>query len=414
MLESFFTYAGVLSRLRLGPLEDAIEDFAERLVQQGYSRGTAKRYLCLAGQFNRYVEAKGCTSAASVDGVLAERFLMEVPASESLRTLARTAVGHMLRQLEQQYPRQADPAITRDPDAQLLNAFYAHLHEVRGLRHKSCEGVLRLAQRMLVWYRRNCCGRTLSALTGQDVFGFVNFITDGCAAESTRSQAVSHFRAFLRYLHWDGTLSQDLACLVPRVPCRRMARIPEYLPWREVRRVIDATDATAPMGKRDRAILLLLATTGMRGQELRHLALHDVCWRTSELHLRAPKNRRERCVPLFEEAGRALADYLLHGRPRTTDATIFVRHRPPIGPLCSSSVSAIVRQRLARCGLHPAHAGARLLRHSLATRMVQEECPVKQVADLLGHASIDTTAIYVKVALPQLRGVALPFPGGDS
>ena len=127
------------------------------------------------------------------------------------------------------------------------------------------------------------------------------------------------------------------------------------------------------------------------------------------------KSRREHCVPLLEEAGSALADYVLHGRPQISDSTIFLCHRPPVRPLrVSGTLTAIVRRRLAHCGIHPARAGAHLLRHSLATRMVQEDCPVKGVADLLGHRSIDTTAIYVKVALPQLLEVALPFPGDGS
>ncbi len=128
-------------------------------------------------------------------------------------------------------------------------------------------------------------------------------------------------RAFLRYLRWEGIVGEDLARLVPRVPCWRMARVPDYLPWNEVRRVIDAIDASNAVGKRDRAILLLLATTGLRSQELRRLELRDVRWRTGEIHIRMSKSRREHCVPLLEEAGSALADYVLHGRPQISDST---------------------------------------------------------------------------------------------
>jgi site-specific recombinase XerD len=194
-----------------------------------------------------------------------------------------------------------------------------------------------------------------------------------------------------------------------------MARVPDHLSWPEVRTLIDAIDTTDPVGKRDRALLLLLATTGLRSQEVRRLELADVRWRSGELHVRRTKSRRERVIPLLEEAGRALAEYVLHGRPRVGDTTVFLRHVPPAGPLgCSGTVAAIVRRRLTRCGIRPKRAGAHLLRHSLATRMVQQNRPVKEVADLLGHRHIDTTAVYVKVALPQLEEVALSFPGGEA
>ena len=131
--------------------------------------------------------------------------------------------------------------------------------------------------------------------------------------------------------------------------------------------------------------------------------------------MRRTKTNRERMVPLLDEAGRALADYVLHGRPHAAALEVFLRHAPPAVPLRhSGNLARIVRSRLARCGIYPPRAGANLLRHSLATRMVQQMRPIKEVADLLGHASIDTTAIYVKVAIPQLESVALPFPGRES
>lgn len=126
-----------------------------------------------------------------------------------------------------------------------------------------------------------------------------------------------------------------------------------------------------------------------------------------------PKAAEARIVPLLTEAGSALSEYLLHGRPQTPERRIFLCHRPPVRPFrISGTVSAIVRRRLAQLGICPVRAGTHLLRHSLATHMVRQNRPVKEVADLLGHQHIDTTAVYVKVALPQLAMVALPFPVG--
>jgi hypothetical protein len=135
--------------------------------------------------------------------------------------------------------------------------------------------------------------------------------------------------------------------------------------------------------------------------------------RWSDLNSRT-KTGRDRLVPLLQEAGEALADYVLHARPKIDSQRVFLSYAPPVGPFKSSSpISRIVRSRLERAGIKLSRvSGAHLVRHSLATQLVKQRRPINEVADLLGHRSIDTTAIYVKVALPQLADVALPFPGG--
>ena len=161
--------------------------------------------------------------------------------------------------------------------------------------------------------------------------------------------------------------------------------------------------------------MLLLATTGLRNKELRQLEFGDIRWRAGELVLRQTKGHRNRVVPLLEEASAALAEYVLHVRPQTTDRRVFLSLVPPIRAFTNSStVSRIVRSRLQRAGIPIQRGGAHLLRHSLATRLVEARCPIKEVADLLGHQHIDTTSFYVKVAVPQLVEVSLPFPGGES
>ena len=230
-----------------------------------------------------------------------------------------------------------------------------------------------------------------------------------------RREVIDHslHAVFLRYLYWANLNAHELAQFVPRTPCWRHTHLPPRLAWDDVRRTIDAIETTTPAGMRDRAMLLLLATTGLRNKELRQLELSDIRWRTGELVLRHTKGRRARVVPLIEEAGAALAEYVLHARPQTNERRVFLSHVPPVHPFaCSGAVSAIVRVRLQRAGASIQRGGAHLLRHSLATRLVEQRRPIKEVADLLGHRNIDTTAIYVKVAVPQLADVALPFPGG--
>ena len=415
MLESFFMYPRVLGRMRRGPLADHIDGLAAALEGARYSRASVRRYLSLVATFSRYAAQMGCARVENIDTSLIERFLRHVSASAGTRAQAKTAIGHTMRCLGRRDPYAGERADIPESDVPLLTGFDTYMRDVRGLRRRSREDVLRLVRRLLAWHREQRPGQPIGTLGGEDVLTFVSRVATTCVASSTRSGALSHVRGFLRYLRWAGVLDIDLAPLVPQVPCWRLARIPPHLEWSEVRAVVDAVDTTDAIGKRDRAILLLLATTGLRSQEVRRLELRDIHWRTGVLHVRRTKSRRERVVPLLHEAGAALADYVLHGRPRgaAAEARVFLRHVPPFDALRSSSTLAvIVRRRLARCGIRQARGGAHLFRHSVATRMIQQERPVKEVADLLGHRSIDTTAIYIKVGVSQLQDVALPFPGG--
>ncbi|WP_026622271.1 integrase (plasmid) [Ensifer sp. WSM1721] len=193
-----------------------------------------------------------------------------------------------------------------------------------------------------------------------------------------------------------------------------MAHLPPRLAWGDVRRAVDAIGATTPVDIRDRAVLLLLATTGIRNGELRAIRLRDVDWRTGEVFVRRTKGKRDRVVPLLEETGAALADYILRARPKVASPFLFLSFTPPVAPFkFAAPVSRIVRKRLRHGGVELGRvAGVHLLRHSLATQLVGQRRPINEVADLLDHRSINTTALYVKVTTSQLAEVALPFPGG--
>ena len=254
-------------------------------------------------------------------------------------------------------------------------------------------------------------------MTGEHVLALVQHLLSLSANDYTRSSTTSYVRTFLRFLQWSELNSQDLARFVPRTPCWRLAHLPPRLAWEDIQRAIDAIDVTTPSGMRDRALLLLLATTGLRNKELRSLELQDIHWRS----------RRSPCAADQGEArpGRAALAGSWSGACRLCPACQAEERqsrecscpmRRPARPFkCTASISRIVRSRLERSGIElPGAAGAHLLRHSLATQLVRQRRPINEVADLLGHRSIDTTAIYVKVAVPQLADVALPFPGGAS
>ncbi len=389
-----------------------MDRIAAYLSAVGYKRASAKVYISRLARFSDFAARNART--AVIDQTVIDRFLRGLRTA-TLRIAARTAIEHAHRVAPQRFSLPCR-TIVPDPHGPLLSAYLDHLRQVRGLEPKTCEGLLVAARRILVWYNDQVPDQPFSAMTGEHVLALVEHLLSLSTNDHTRSSTTSHTRTFLRFLRWSDLNSQDLARFVPQTPCWRLAHLPPRLSWKDVRRVIDAIDVRTPSGARDRALLLLLATTGLRNKELRSLELQNIHWRSAELLVRRTKARHDRVVPLLEEAGAALAEYVLHARPKIDSQRVFLSCVAPVGPFRSSSpVSRIVRSRLERSGVElPRVAGAHLVRHSLATELVRQRRPINEVADLLGHRSIDTTAIYVKVALPQLADVALPFPGGAS
>ena len=167
-----------------------------------------------------------------------------------------------------------------------------------------------------------------------------------------------------------------------------------------------------PIEFRDRAILVLLARLGLRAGEIAALDLDDLDWRAGQLRLRAGKSRRERVLPLAQEVGAALAEYLQHGRPSCSGRRVFLAFTDPVRDFHPAAVTRLVQRNLKRAGIPLGRlTGAHMLRHTAASRMVNGGASFKDVADVLGHRSLQTTGIYAKLDLDGLAGMALPWIG---
>lgn len=410
MLNHYFKYRRVIARFRRDALGNELDHIAADLSRVGYKRSSVKVYLARIARFSAYATGCGCSKSKPIPREIVDRYLRAGP-TIATHWAAQVAIGHAERCCPERFA--SPPSKEDDPDGPLLAAYVQHLRVIRGLRSKTCEGQVLTARRMLAWQKEHLTGKPLAELTAKHVLAMTRDLLARCRSDAARSSTTAYMRSFLRYLHWENLNTRDLAQFVPRTPCWRQSHLPPRLAWEDVRRAIDAIGTTTPSDIRDRAIMLLLATTGMRNRELRQLELGDIRWRTGELVLRHTKGHRDRVVPLLEEAGAALAKYVLHTRPQTTERKVFLCLVPPVRPLSTSdAVSRVVLTRLQRAGISIQRGGAHLLRHSLATRLVEQRRPIKEVADLLGHQHIDTTSFYVKVAVPQLADVALPFPGG--
>jgi site-specific recombinase XerD len=228
-----------------------------------------------------------------------------------------------------------------------------------------------------------------------------------------RTAPASATRSFLRFLAWRGVAPSGLDRAIPRVRRARHASLPTRLSPEQLARLLQRPDTPSPAAYRDRAILSLLAGLGLRAGEVATLELDDLDWYAGQLRLRAGKCRRERVLPLPQEVGAALAEYLRNGRPHHQGRRVFLTLTDPARTIQAATVSAIVQRNLVRAGVPLGRlAGAHMLRHTAASRMVNGGASFKEVADVLGHRSLQTTGIYAKLDLDALAGVALPWIGG--
>ncbi len=416
MLEFYFEHPTRLRQLRHGPLAEHLDGIAKEMRCKGYSRGCARGILGLIGRFNRFVRIAGVENAGDVDEALVERFLKVELASQGAFKGAPNAMHHLMTYLRRNgVIKTPDITTPTRPFADLLTRYNTHLRDVRGLALVTRKAYLNGACGLLTWFHKQHENRPLSEICGADILNYIMEATEQPNGQVWRRHLCSYTRIFLRYLHWEGITDIALDRIVPKMPYRRLSTIPRHLPWEQVRALIDGIDTSYPQGMRDKAILLLTATLGLRTGEVLRLQFNHISWRNAEIRLPQTKSSKERILPLPKEVGEAIADYALHGRPPHDSPYVFLRHRAPQTPLTSAgAICSIIIRRLKQVGIEAPSNGAHMLRHSLATRMINVGVPIGEIADILGHASIDTTAIYTKVDITSLAAVAMPFVGGGA
>jgi site-specific recombinase XerD len=228
---------------------------------------------------------------------------------------------------------------------------------------------------------------------------------------STVADTCSSLRAFLRFLHTTGRLVSDLAGGVMRPRFRVSQRTPRTLPWDDVRRILRSIEKKRSPGKRDFAIMLLLATYGLGAAEVLALRIEDIDWTGAAIRARRPKTKARVELPLLPAVARALTDYLRWERPPAQGNThLFLRKNMPYEPMTSGAIRHRIRHWATLAGIRAKVLGAHVFRHSHATRQVDAGANIKIVSDILGHRSVSSTSVYVRVALKRLRGVALAVP----
>jgi site-specific recombinase XerD len=291
---------------------------------------------------------------------------------------------------------------------ELLAAFDEYLRRTRGV----CSGTRRNYGRFADAFLRSVFFDgpvDVCEIHAGEVLGFVGGLTRRYRPR-TVELAASALRSFFRFLCVEGLGDDRLAEAVPMVP-HRPSGLVRHLDPERLERLIASLDSSSPRGLRDRAIILCVARLGLRASEVTRLRLEDLDWRNAVVRVRARKTGHGALLPLTSEVGAALADYMRHGRPDTRTRQVFVVHRLRVGaPISDSIVGRAVDNALRRAEIRAPIRGANLLRHSLATGLLDHGASLSEIADLLGHRSLATTRIYASVDVAALREVALPWP----
>jgi integrase/recombinase XerD len=384
------------------------------LGERGHAAGTARSYVRCARHFEQWREASSKIDLIHLEADVRE-FLGEhlptctcSPPMPTHISSVRAALHHLVAMLKRRGLTTAPPPALLPVDLE-LTAFDAFLVDVCGVAEQTRTYRRRYVREFLL-VRFDAGPIEPELLQPEELMRFVAGRAKGCEV-GTAKVIASSLRSYLRFLTVTGRCRSGLVHAIPSIPQWRLSSLPKFLTEAEVEALLGTFDRASASGCRDYAMTLCLLELGLRTQEVVTLQLDSVDWRSGTIRIAAGKSGRERLLPLPRHVGETIVVYLRQGRLTSSSRSLFLRHTVPAGtPVTPGVVRGAVRRACARAGIAPPKAGPHALRHTAATRMVNHGVSLGEIADLLGHVSIDTTAIYAKVNMTALRQVALPWP----
>lgn len=397
---------------------------AEYLQNERYHRHIAARWTAVAHRFLVYLRKRGSRIEDAQPSDVAHylqserrRYLRRHhhhPPSISGWQNSHTGGIHMLLRLVQgSWPPPPRSITARDQfQVTVIEEYAAWTQERRGLAAETSSDRCEEARRFLEWLGPRGTAVHLQQVEVADLDAYVTHRAATLRRVTLKGVTVK-LRSFLRYLHATARTTRDLSVVIvgPRVYADEA--IPSALRAADVTRVLEVTRSDrSAIGRRDYAILMLLAKYGLRAGEVTALRLDDLDWRHDRLRIHHTKTGALSELPLLVDVGNAIVQYLRHGRPQVTYREVFIRSRAPYRPFQSgSSLYTPIRDRLEVAGITPAgKKGPHTFRHARAVSLLRAAIPPKHIGDILGHRSADSTTVYLKLATDDLRAVSLEIP----
>ncbi|MGH7845617.1 MAG: site-specific integrase [Candidatus Binatia bacterium] len=409
-MTQFFTNHSLPPSMYEGPLGGIVPAYADLLYQQGYADESAHLQLRFLADLSHWLDRQRF-GVADITKALLYRYLR----SRHHRLRPRRDDASILKRLlhllhtKGLLQNKVSPSI-HSPRQCVENDFDRYLSQERGLSMATRVNYRPFIQRFL---SEQFATQPIqfAHLRAQDVIRFVR----NHAHKLTPKRAglmVSALRSFFRYLRHRGDITTDLAACVPGIANWQFSSLPKFLQPHQVQQLLNQCDRQTAQGRRNYAILLLLARLGLRACEIVALTLDDLHWETGEITLRG-KGGRPAQLPLPPDVGKALAAYLQKDRPACSTRRLFIRLKAPRRGLANSiALSTLVARALKKAGIDSPHTAAHLFRHTLATEMLRQGASLAEIAQLLRHQSVNTTTLYAKVDLTTLQTLAQPWPGG--
>jgi len=398
-----------------------MDAFAETFSEKGYTRGVVREYLRDAHHFADYAAWLGKTDVSQLDHALAEDFLNNHLPDCSCERMnsgkyanATAAMEHLMNFLTTNgFIAEPEPKAPDIPKliSDVLTKYDEYLLRRKGLCAKT-RSIHRVKASAFIEWLKDRHGRVdFSALDNDDILDYQKHV-DGYGFTLDYKKTVTNcLRGFLRFLRWERILSKDFTPAVYPVIDWSLSTLPRYMPFEDVKTLLQAPDRRTSAGKRDMAMLILMAYLGLRACEIVNLHISDIDFVSGEILIRKTKTYQERKAPLTVEIAEIIIDYIKNGRGNAKYDELFISTYAPHAPMTApSSLGTMIRKYFKETGLKVPKQGTHVLRHSLATHLINNGSTLKDIADLLGHKNIQTTTIYAKVQVERLKDVALPFP----
>lgn len=415
MIEQYYVRPDTVDCIRTSWIFSEIEQYVSWLTENQYSSRSVLRRIPLLVAFGEYAKEHGANEIKDlpdyvepyVEGWVTQRDKRKSKnaARKKMGDCIRNPIRQMLRLVVPGYIGRCRPRMPDNPFEAQAPKFLRYLTEEKGLRPNSV-GQYQFHLRQFAAYLRRIESEELASLSPEILSGFITDYGPHIAWPTLRN-ACGTLRVLLRYLHREGILAKDLSAVIEFPQSYRLSGIPRSIAWTEVEQVLASIDRRSPCGKRDYAILLLLATYGLRASEVAGLTLDDIDWRNDRIKIRERKAGNSTAYPLSSVAGAAIVDYLKHGRPASPERQIFLRTLAPPTPIASAAISCRAIYYLHKAGINVPHPGLHTFRHSCIQRLVNSDFTLKQIGDFVGHRNASSTQIYSKVAIEALRQVAL-------